>query len=143
MTIFCCPQHLNRQDSKVQSDCCSATGIGGGRSSSSSCCCCLPELPWLPRSCLAELSMVYCYRTADVNPASEAYQKLMKESAALAPLSEGYLQLQQLQGEVKHSSGLLYALPSHLPWFTCSRSCSVVATQCDMHVPGSNYSQTS
>jgi len=34
------------------------------------------------------------------NPSSEAYQKLMKESASLLPLVYGYQQLQQLHAEV-------------------------------------------
>jgi Na+/citrate or Na+/malate symporter len=37
---------------------------------------------------------------AGTNPSSEAYQKLMKESALLLPLVEGYQQLQQLHAEV-------------------------------------------
>jgi hypothetical protein len=41
---------------------------------------------------------------ADTSPGSDAYQRLMKESAALLPLSEGYQQLQQLQKEVCGSS---------------------------------------
>lgn len=38
--------------------------------------------------------------SVDTNPASEAYQRLMKESAYLTPLAEGYHRLQQLRKEV-------------------------------------------
>eukprot|EP00878_Enallax_costatus_P034527 GHUV01038289.1.p1 GENE.GHUV01038289.1~~GHUV01038289.1.p1 ORF type:complete len:223 (+),score=69.70 GHUV01038289.1:167-835(+) len=45
----------------------------------------------------------------DTNPASEAYQRLMKESAYLTPLAEGHRQLQQMQQEVSGLQEMLSA----------------------------------
>lgn len=41
------------------------------------------------------------FRLTGINPSSEAYHNLMKDSAALLPLVEGYQQLQQFEAEVR------------------------------------------
>jgi len=79
---------------------------------------------FIPLSFIAFLWICYNPAYIGLSPGSDAYQKLIKEAAALGPLVEGYQELQHKQQDVS-----LAVLLQPLPCFLEEKQVSVLAVR--------------